>query len=52
MSAANPIIYYIVFNRPNPCVRAVHKDGTTRTWKPGDPGYKSARSRAFASFRR
>lgn len=54
MSKTNPVIYYIIIraNGPNPVVRAVHLDGTTRDWHKYDQGYKSARARANASFKR
>jgi len=54
MPSKNPIIYYVIHNvnSGDPIVRAVHQDGTTRDWHKDDRGYKSARSRANASFKR
>ncbi len=49
------VSYWIIFNpddKQQIIVRAVMDNGTTRTWRPGDKGFASAKKRAQASLNR
>lgn len=49
------VSYWVIFNvndAKNVVVRAVMNDGTTKSWRPGDKGFGSAKRRANAYLNR